>query len=144
MGILLKNSSNYNAGDVFYYISKKRVFGGVFLFHQNEYYLIALSEELTKPVRSVCVNDVLQSALYTVAWFSDIELLMPQRLHIVGTITLDEDYSNRAGLLIDDQSVYNRNVGQRETWKHGFRSFAISNAKVGDVLSNKYIPKTWR
>lgn len=53
MGILIRNTTDYAAGEVFYYRSKGRTFGGVFLFHQLEYYLIALSEEITKAPKTI-------------------------------------------------------------------------------------------
>ena len=144
MGILLGNTSEYSAGDVFYYRSKKRMFGCVILFHQQDYYLIALSEEIMKTTKTICCDDVLQSVLYSIAWFSDVEMLLPQRLHRLGTILLDADYTNRAGLLIDDNGVILKNVGQSGTWAHTFRSFAIRDIKVQDVLNTKYVPKTRR
>ncbi len=143
MGILIRNTNDYAVGEVFYYRSKGKTFGGVFLFHQLEYYLIALSEEITKPPKTICADDVLQSPLYTLAWFSDVDLLLPNRLHQIATIQLDADYSNRAGLLINDQGVTIRNVGQSATWKHEFRSFALNNTAVKSILNNRFVPKTW-
>ena len=144
MGILLRNTSDYSAGDVFYYRSKKKLFGCVILFQQQDYYLIALSDEIMKTTKSIGCDDVLQSILYSIAWFSDVDMLLPQRLHRLGTIPLDADYTNRAGLLIDDQGVILKNVGQSATWAHTFRSFAIPDIKVKDVLNTKYVPKTRR
>lgn len=144
MGILIKNKLNYSAGDVFYYISKRRVYGGVFLYCQHDYYLIALSEEVLKPKRTICVDDILQLPLYTLAWFSDVEMLLPQRLHLIDRITITDDYSNRAGLLIDEHGVFLKNIGQSATWKHEFRSYALRDTIVKDVLTNRYVPKTWR
>ena len=144
MGILIKNTLNYSAGDVFYYISKRRVYGGVFLYCQHDYYLIALSEEVLKPKRTICVDDILQLPLYTLAWFSDVEMLLPQRLHLIDRITITDDYSNRAGLLIDEHGVFLKNIGQSATWKHEFRSYALRDTIVKDILTNRYVPKTWR
>lgn len=144
MGILIKNTLNYSAGDVFYYKSKNKVYGGVFLYRQQGLYLIALSEEILKRTRTICASDILQLPLYTLAWFSDVELLLPQRLHLIDRITITDDYSNRAGLLIDEQGVFLKNVGQSTTWKHEFRSYALRDTIVKDVLTNRYVPKTWR
>ena len=143
MGILIKNTLNYSAGDVFYYKSNKRVYGGVFLYRQHDYYLVALSEEIPKQIRTICTSDILQLPLYTMAWFSDTELLLPQRLHLIDRIAITDDYSNRAGLLIDEQGgVYLKNCGQNATWRHEFRSYALRDSRVKDVLTNRYIPKT--
>ncbi len=144
MGILIRNTSNYSAGDIFYYIIKKRIFGCVILFRQQDYYLIALSEEITKTAKDICCDDVLQSALYTLAWYSGVEMLLPHRLHRLGTMPLTADYTNRAGLLIDDQGIILKNVGQSGTWTHTYRSFALRDIKVKDVLDTKYVPKTMR
>ena len=144
VGILIKNTKDYSPGDVFYYKSKKKTYGGVFLYRQQEYYLIALSEEILKPIRTICVTDILELALFTLAWFSDVDLLLPKRLHIIDTIPLAEDFSNRAGLLIDEQGVYLKNVGQSATWKHEFCSYVLRDTKVEDVLTNRFVPKTWR
>ncbi len=144
MGILIKNTSSYSPGDVFYYKSKKKTYGGVFLYRQQDYYLIALSEEIMKPIRAISANDILGLSLFTLAWFSDVDLLMPKRLHIIETIPLSEDYSNRAGLLIDEHGVCLKNAGQSATWKHEFRSYVLNNTKVEDVLINRFIPKTLR
>ena len=134
----------YSPGDIFYYISKKKTYGGVFLYRQQEYYLIALSEEVLKPIRTICANDILQLSLYTLAWFSSIDLLLPKRLHIIESIPLAEDFSDRAGLLIDAHGVYLKNVGQSATWKHEFRSYILRDTKVEEVLTNRFVPKTWR
>lgn len=144
MGILVRNISHYSAGEVFYYISKKRMFGCVILFHQQDYYFIALSEEIMKTTKTIRCDDVLQSNLYTIAWFSDVEMLLTYRLHRLGIIPLDADYTNRAGLLIDEQGLILKNVGQGGTWAHTFRSFALRDTKVKDVLITKYVPKTIR
>ncbi len=143
MGILIRNTTDYAAGEVFYYRSKCRTFGGVFLFHQLEYYLIALSEEITKTPKTICTDDVLQSPLYTLAWFSDADMLSPIRLHRISVIPLDVDYSNRAGLMVNDKGVTIRNVGQSATWKHEFRSFALRDTPVKSILNNRFVPKTW-
>ena len=142
MGI--RNAPACMAGDVFYYRSQKRVFGCVTLFRQREYTLMALSEEITKTDRTIRVQDVLESALYTLAWFSAVEMLPPPRLHRLGTIPLSVDYTDRAGLRTDDRGVLLKNVGQRATWNHEFRSFALRDTHVKDVLNGSFVPRTWQ
>jgi len=78
------------------------------------------------------------------ARFSDVDLLSPKRLHLIETIPLAKDNSNRAGLLIDEHGLYLKNVGQSATWKHEFYSCVLRDTKVEDALSNSYVPKTWR
>ena len=145
MGILLKNGENYCSGDVFYYRTKKKIYGSVFLFRQQDYYLFAISEEIDVPAGNIRLEDVLRSPLYTLAWFSEVELLMPSRMHRIGTVAITDDYTNRAGLLIDGQEgVLLKNAGQGATWRHEFRAFALRDAFVEDVLNTRFLPKTWR
>ena len=140
---MLNKSIQYTPGDVFYYRAQKKRYGGVFLFYQEPFYLIALSEEITVPVQCIRVEDVLRSPLYTLAWFSDTELLAPRRIHRIGKVNVIGDFSNRAGLLIDGQgSVRLKNVGQSATWKHAFSSFTLRDTVIGDVLSTRSVPKT--
>ena len=145
MNIVQELAPDIFPGDVFYYRSKKKLYGGVILFRQRDCQLIALSEEITKNPRSIQIADVLQTPLYTLAWFSDVEMLLRQRLHRIGTVSVTDDYSNRAGMLIDEQGkILLKNVGQRATWKHEYRAFSLRDAVVEDVLTVKYIPKTQR
>ena len=91
------------------------------------------------------MEDVLCSPLYTLAWFSEVELVMPSRTHRIGTVAITDDYSNRAGLLIDGQGgVLLKNDGQGATWRHEHRVFALRDAFVEDVLNTRFVPKTWR
>lgn len=142
MGLLIRNRAQYSAGEVYAYSSRGRMFGCVILFRQQDYYLIALSEELAKPAKTLRVEDVLAAELYTLAWFSDLEMLLPRRLRPVGTVPLAVDYSDRAGLRIDEHGVRLKNIGQRATWDHSFRSFALRDTAVKDVLSTALVPKT--
>ena len=139
---LIKNTRNIRVGKVFYYRSKKRTYGGLVLFRQDDYYLIAISEEIVKEGSDICSEDILRSSLYTLAWFSDVERLLPHRLHQIDSIPVVGDYTNRAGLLIDDHGVSISNVGQKATWKHEFCSFVLHDALVKDVLDETSLPIT--
>ncbi|MBR1811344.1 MAG: hypothetical protein IJ766_06840 [Clostridia bacterium] len=143
MGMILKNTTEYTAGQVFYYTACKKTYGAIFLFRQREYSLFAISEEIPLSVQSITLADILSAPLYTIAWFSDIELLPDRRLHHIGTVAVNGNFSNCAGLLEDDSgSLLLKNVGQSSTWKHSFRAFALRETSMQDVP--KYIPKTWR
>lgn len=143
MGILLRNRKAYSPGEVCCYTSRQKTYGLVFLCRQADYYLIALSEELSVPPKSVSVEDILRSRVYTVAWFSDIELLPKRRLHSVGSVTVSGDFHNRAGLYVDEHGgIMLKNVGQAFTWKHDFRAFGLKDVSVGDMLTTKYLPRT--
>ena len=73
MSIINKNTLKYQVGEVFYYRSGRKTYGGIFLYSQADLYLIALSEEISITARSIRPDDVLTSPLYTLAWFSDID-----------------------------------------------------------------------
>lgn len=55
MGIQFGNAANYSAGEIYYCEYKKRIFGCVILFKQQDYYLLALSKQIEKSkIRSAC------------------------------------------------------------------------------------------
>ena len=143
MGLMIENERKYGAGEVFYYKSKGKLYGGIFLFKQRNYYLIAVSEEIAGSAREIDHESVTDAPLYTAAWFSDVDLLPKRRIHTVGFVSVEGDYTDRAGLLADGSgSVYLKNCGQRATWRHEFRAFALRDATMKDVLNTKFIPKT--
>ena len=84
---------------------------------------------------------ILASPLYTVAWFSDAELLPSCRLHYIGTVQIEDDYKNRAGMYeYENGSIILKNCGQTQTWKHKFRSFGLKDMTIRDVLTTKHTP----
>ena len=142
MGVLSGNRTKYASGEVYSYTSGGKTYGIVFLYEQRGYHLIALSEALPQLKKAVTVEAILRAPLYTVAWFSDVDMLPARRLHVVGTAAVAGDFRNRAGLHEDENGIVLKNVGQGATWKHGFRAFALDGVSVGEVLTAKYLPKT--
>ena len=143
MGVFLRNKEKYNSGDVYYYIDHYKIYGLVFLARQANLFLVSISEELPNPSNNlVSTETILNAQLYTVAWFSDIELLSPRRLHYVGKTSVVGDFTNRAGLYeAENGSLFLSNIGQRATWKHTFRSFSIRNTTIRETLYSSSLPK---
>lgn len=142
MKLLTEKTADYSVGDVFYYRIKKVTYGAVFLFCQENNYLFAVSEKLTDETKE-SVQSVLNAPLYTLAWFSDVDLPSKRKLHYLGKVTVTGDFTNRAGLLAEENgSVYNNNAGQTKTLKHEYRSFALPGMTVKDVLNTRYVPLT--
>ena len=143
MSVIFKNKKEYKNGGVYRYKSLGKTYGLVFLYKQSGYYLIAISEEISVTSKKISTEDVLSSPLYTVAWFSDAELLPSYRLHCIGTVQIADDYQNRAGMYEHENgSIILKNCGQSWTWKHKFQSFRLKDTVVREMLTTKYIPKT--
>lgn len=126
-------------GTVFWYRCN-RIYGCIVLDVQNNsYYLIAVSEELTHvPNRA---EDVLSSQLYTMAWFTDLELLPSKRIHLIETIQIKDDFNGRAGLKIDELgNIKINNYGQGYIWKHNDRNIYMKNTLMKDILEKKSLP----
>ncbi len=128
-------------GELYYYKSGGKRHGAVFLFRQRDFWLVSVSEELTMPASQITAAAILEALLYTAAWFSDVELLSARRMHLVGSVEVTGDYTNRAGLHeSEDRSLSVTNIGQSATWKHTFRAFALRDTTVGDTLSAACFP----
>lgn len=143
--ILVENNAKINKGDVFWYKSKNNVYGAVVLDvlgKSSKYYLLALSEKIEE--KAINENIILSSCLYTVAWFSDIDLLPNRRVHMCGSINIIDDYNNRAGFVLQENLIINNNCGQHQTWKHLFRSLYLPNVNLKYVLQPSNLPKTMK
>ncbi len=129
------------SGTVFWYRASHLVYGAVVLdICDGDIYFIALSEALASIPQ--CIDDVLESPLYTAAWFGSDSILAERQRHIVGRIEVTASYSGRAGLLRDDRQSSCQNVGQAATWKHNYRSFYKADSLVKSTLSPAFFPKT--
>lgn len=141
----IAKAKNYpKKGDVFWYRSSGDLYGAVILDVQQEDYLIAISERLE--VIPSQADGVLKAQLYTVAWFSCVELLSNNRMHVIACIDIEGNFSNRAGLgkvYVDGELIKREcyNCGQSSTWRHCFRSLTLHNAFVFEVLDPKRLPK---
>ena len=115
----------------------------IFLCRYSGYYLIAISDEIKVLAKEIDIRDVLDSPLYTLAWFSEIDMLSSLFIHKIGKVSVSDDFSDRAGMLIDaNGNIIINNCGQRATWRHEFRAFALKETTVADVMTVKYVPKT--
>lgn len=143
MHIFFRTGKEYKAGEVYYYKSMRKTYAAVFLYKQDDYYLIALSEEIGILPKKISVEEVLNTQLYTVSWFSDLELLPSYRLHYIGTVQIEDDYQNRAGMYEQENgSIILKNCGQSWTWKHKFQAFRLKDTVVREILTTKYIPES--
>ena len=139
----------HNKGEIYWYSYKKRRYGFVVLEivgniddeNSIPMYLIAISEEL--PSTEPKTEDVIKAPLYTLAWFSALDLLPPIRVHFLEQITITDSYLNRAGLWKEEGKFYNRNVGGQSTWNHTYYSYRIPNTIIRDILTNRYVPITY-
>lgn len=126
--------SFFAPGTVFWYRMKGRIYGGAVLVEEARGgLLIALSQELAAVPG--CPEDVLSAPAYTAAWFGDAFLLPRRRLHALGAVPVSGRYIRRSGLRIsEDGSFKLTNCGQKQTWAHTFRAWAIPDACVKDYL----------
>ena len=125
--------STLSKGSVFWYRDSKKVYGGIVLDYQpSGYFLISISEKCDEIPQTAA--DVLRKDFYTVAWFSEIDLLPNRRIHVVGHVKIDEDFNGRAGFFCSQKGLIIKNCGQRDTWQHTFQAYTIHNAKMQSLL----------
>jgi len=123
-------------GDMFYYRIGGNTFGAVVLDVLHDYYLIALSEAISKTPVS---DDIMNSPLYTLAWFSDLELPNNRRIHFCSNISTG-DYNGRAGGCFSDKGIEIKNYGNSDVWAHRDCSYGLKNAKMSFVCNPKNVP----
>ncbi len=127
------------SGEMFWYRIKGTVYGALVLDVQNDYYLIVLSDALHAK-KSYTQNDILETRVYTVAWFADIELLQRRFCHKVAKFDINDDYNMRYGLNIYRENgvvceITCTNHGQRKTWRHEYRCLRWQDKKMKDFLT---------
>ena len=131
-------------GEVCWYKYNKRIYCfAVLEVTKSNDYLIAISEEIAGFTGKPNLEEAINTNLYTIAWFNDFTLLPCVRTHLISKVCISDDYSNRAGIWIDDNKYINRNPGDVGMWRHERRLFAINNIKIIDTFSSRYIPKTY-
>lgn len=133
-------SGSVTKGTVFWYRCNKNIYGAIILdIQNNSYYLIAVSETLTHIPNTA--KDILSSQLYTVAWFSDVDLLPSKRIHLIESIEIEDDFNGRAGFKIDELgNIKINNCGQSYIWKHNDRNINLKNTLMKDVIDKKFLP----
>ena len=127
-------------GDVFFYKSKGRLFGGFILDKVNNTCLVALSEELpTTPKRP---EEILCAPVYTAAW--SIELLPESRVKRLGAVEIDGHYNGRAGLYFGEKGDFLLgNVGgflNAKVWEHTLDKGRYPGLALWDLLKPENIP----
>ena len=121
-------------GTVFWYQNKSKIYGCIVLDVQPDgYYLISISEACDGIPNAV--GDILENKNYTVAWFSEIDLLPGRQIHIIGVVDISGDFNCRAGYFRSAEKLVITNCGQRDTWKHLFRTYCTSNCKMHNILT---------
>lgn len=122
-------------GSCFWYKCNGHIYGAVVLEVQSNssYYLIALSE--TMDTIPTTTDQITTAQVYTIAWFGECSLLNNRRMHILGRIDVDADFTNRYGLQINNgKSVSLTNFGQTHTWSHSYRTLAFPNRIIKDII----------
>ena len=125
----------HSKGDCFWYRMNGSVFGAIVLECAIDYYLylIAVSERMNCTPKDV--KEILESGLYTVAWFGMNEVLSEKRVHKIGKITLEKNYLWKYGLKKQPNGGFIcNNIGQSFTWKHDFKSYSINGISIEDFL----------
>ena len=132
-------------GEAFWYRSGGSVYGAIIVDHQEDFgdCLVAVSEAIDPAKCPLDRSAVLEAPLYTVAWFSAPDMLPRRRLHPVGEVVPEGDFSDRAGRLVSDGTYTLKNCGQPQTWKHEFRELRLPERRMKDVLTSTALPKTY-
>ena len=126
-------------GGVFYYRSCNNTIGAIVLDIINGFYLIAISAPISK---APSLDEILAADLYTLAWFSEQELLAANRIHYCSDIATG-DYNGRAGLkLFANGAIHLTNYGDKKTWMQKRRNYCLKNASVKYVCNPTNVPKT--
>lgn len=139
------NQSHFLPGAAFWYRSGGSVYGAVIVDYQEDFgdYLVAISEAIDPAKCPPDRSAVLDAPLYTVAWFSAPDMLPRRRLHHVGDVVPEGDFSDRAGRLVSDGAYTLKNCGQPQTWKHEFRELRLPERRMKDALISAALPKMY-
>lgn len=128
-------------GMVFWYRSKKRVYGAVVLeVLGGNSILVALSEELAGEPK--VVEEILEAPVYTATWFP--ALLAPRRVHIIARVDIAGDYNGRAGLYRTATIHFCENFGMDYQWDHEKRVLELPGKRMKDLLSAENMPDGFR
>ena len=133
-------------GAVFWYRSGGSVYGAIIVDYQADFrdYLVAISEAIDQEEFPPDRSSVLGVPVYTVAWFSEPDMLPRRRLHPIGEVAPEGDFSDRAGRFAACDGSYTlKNCGQAATWKHEFRALRLPERYMKDVLVCAALPKAY-
>lgn len=128
-------------GTLFWYRVKEHVYGGLYLGQSHDQDLVAFTEELAPLPEDAA--ELLEQPVYTAAWCW--ELLPQQRIHTVGHIVLEKNYSGSLGLfwgVRDGQWTLSvSNIGDLGTWRHEHRMYVPKGLKLKDMLNVDEMPE---
>lgn len=123
-------------GSCFWYKHTGHIYGAVVLEVQSDlssYYLIALSEIFDNIPETT--DQIATAQVYTIAWFGEHSLLNNRRMHILGRISIETDFTNHYGIQMkNDGSMTLTNCGQARTWAHTYRVLAYPNRVIKDII----------
>lgn len=132
-------------GEVFWYRMAGKLYGAIVLDYQKDTreYFIGITKEITPVGKEPTIDEVLKAQPYTAAWFDPTSLLNPLRMHSVGLVEVNGEYSNRGGRYKDEETYMNKNAGMKYTWKHTERMLIPQWECMYMMLDCNSFPKTW-
>lgn len=139
---IFKNKSEryYCKGEAFWYKIGGKMYCGVVLDIENAgFYLVALTDEVNE--QSLKPDDLLGLECYTLAWFSDLEMLSRRFIRKLCVFEITGSYNGRAGAFFSAEKIKVYNYGSKDEWKHETRNYHIPHLTVGDALDYNNIPK---
>lgn len=136
----IASEENYCKGEAFWYkIGGKGYCGVVLDIEKAGFYLVALTEEVNE--QSLKPDDLLSLECYTLAWFSDVEMLSRRRIRKLCVFEITGSYNGRAGAFFSAEKIKVHNYGSKGVWRHETRNYHIPHLTVGDALTHNNIPK---
>lgn len=137
------DSLNLKKGDIFWYKYLKRLYGAIVLDIQFDFYLVAISEQLLTVPKNV--SEIMEAPVYTVAWFSENDILPPKKINMVSHIYKEDDFNFKAGAAFLTENgrlskIIIKNCGQNETWAHRFCSLGLPDRKMKNVINPYGLP----
>jgi hypothetical protein len=135
-------------GEIYWYKSQKETYGFIVLEYQKAIggssdYLIAISDAMYFIGKEPKPKDVLNTRLFTIAWFSIDSILPERRIRFITRLSLVDSFKNMAGLSEDEKGSYSlNNIGNSAMWRHEYRRMVLPDAFMKDVLSVQNIPRT--
>ena len=129
---------SFYKGMCFSYTFRKKRYGAIVLEEQlgptenNKYFLVAITDEL--PYRTISLESVLSSTIYTMAWFSE-ENMPKYNVDFVGHTNICRCFHNKYGMnIVVGKAITCTNCGQSSMWKHKFRIFNFGEKYMRDLI----------
>ena len=130
----------FQKGQIFWYTSCKKHYGGLVVDVIEDFCLMAVSESIS--AKDITASDVLNAPLYTAAWFDVNQIELRSKLHYCGSIQINDNFNGRAGLQIaQNGSLTLCNWGNANIWKHTDRNLVLKGRNLCDILTARSLPK---